>query len=63
MAAYWQANAATVQAWKTSWNPNHRGHGFGRRSRQAITPALYKQAAGAQEERPRPGWPRRPAGT
>ena len=31
-AMYWQANAATVQAWKTSWNPNHRGHGSGRLS-------------------------------
>lgn len=43
MAAYWQANAATVQAWKTSWNPDHPGHGSGRRSRQALASALYSR--------------------
>jgi predicted transcriptional regulator len=31
-AAYWQANATTVHAWKTSWKPNTRGHGSGRLS-------------------------------
>ena len=29
-AMYWAAAATITSAWKTSWNPNHRGHGSGR---------------------------------
>ena len=29
-AMYWAHAATITSAWKTSWNPNHRGHGSGR---------------------------------
>ena len=40
IAARWHRAAATVQAWKISWKPNHSGEGLGRLRAYTTAPAV-----------------------
>ena len=52
IATKWTTAAAITSAWKTSWKPKMRGHGFGRRGRVDDGADRVEQAAdGEQHER------------